>query len=50
MKKYIDAQLQVVRIGKNDIIATSTLGMSNTSFSEESKFEAPDRFRDYEVY
>lgn len=50
MKKYIDAQLQVVRINKNDVIATSTLGMSNQSFSEENKFEAADRFRDFEDF
>ncbi len=49
MKKYIDAQLQVVRINKNDVIATSTLGMSNTSFSDESSFEAPNHFRDWDA-
>ena len=48
MKKYIDAQLQVVRISNNDVIATSTLGMSNTSFSDEYKIESADRFRDFE--
>ena len=48
MKKYIDAQLQVVRINKSNIIATSTVGMSNSSFSDEGKFESADRFRDWE--
>jgi len=41
MKKYIDAQLQVVRIKNNDVIATSTVGMSNTAFSNEGLFGAP---------
>lgn len=46
MKKYIDAQLQVVYINNNDVIATSIVGMSNSSFNDETKFGAPDRFRD----
>ena len=41
MKKYIDAQLQVVRVNNNDVIMTSTVGMSNTAFSNESEFQAP---------
>ena len=50
MKKYIDAQLQVVRISNNDVIVTSIVGMSNQSFSDETKFDAPGRFRDFEDY
>lgn len=50
MKKYIDAQLQVVHISDNDIIVTSIVSMSNTSFSDETKFGAADRFRDFEWY
>lgn len=46
MKKYIDAQLQVVHINNNDVIATSNVGMSNSAFSDETKFGAADRFRD----
>ena len=49
MKKYIDAQLQVVRICKKDIIATSTLGISNSAFTDETKFESADRFRDWDA-
>ena len=45
MKKYIDAQLQVVRVNNNDVIMTSTVGMSATTFNNEAGFEAADRFR-----
>ncbi len=45
MKKYIDAQLQVVRITKNDIVTTS-LTVSNTDYSDT--VYAPDR--DFDEY
>ena len=47
MKKYIDAQLQVVRINKNDVIATSydTLGFGTGTASSA---DAAGRFRDWE--
>ncbi len=49
MKKYIDAQLQVVRINKNDVIATSdTMGVYSTTINNEENVYAPDRFRDWE--
>lgn len=48
MKKYIDAQLQVVRINTNDVIVTSNVATSNTPFSNESEFQSADRFRDWE--
>ena len=42
MKKFENPMLQVVSISKKDIIVTSEiLEMSNTSFSDETKFGAP---------
>ncbi len=49
MKKYIDAQLQVVRISNNDVIATSTLSVTGTA-ENGSWADAADRFRDWEEY
>lgn len=49
MKKYIEAQLQVVRINKSDIIATSTLGVNDNAVYGVHG-DAPDRFRDFEDY
>ena len=45
MKKYIDAQLQVVRMNNKDIV-TESLGVSNTSYS--GTVYGADRFRDWE--
>ena len=48
MKKiFAQPEMMVVNINKNDVIATSTLGMSNEAFSEENKFGSADRFRDW---
>ena len=46
MKKYIDAELQIVRISNNDVIATSTLGYGGTV--DGYKADGADRFRDFE--
>lgn len=45
MKKYIDAQLQVVRVQKNDIITMSV----DPSKTTDVQYGA-DRFRDFEDY
>ena len=47
MKKYIDAQLQVVRINKNDIIATSVTVNVGEEYKGTQVYGA-DRFRDWE--
>jgi len=44
MKKYIDAQLEVVRLNNHDIV---TLSFNETSVSSV-KGDAADRFRDFE--
>ena len=44
MKKYIDAQLQVVRMNNNDIV-TQSLEVGG-SFNVEGNVGAADRFRD----
>ena len=49
MKKYIDAQLQVVRISNNDIIVTSFTMDTNSNHSVTTQYGA-DRFRDWEEY
>ena len=51
MKKYIDAELQIVRMSNSDIVTTSGFGISTTSAtSGETYYNAPDRFRDFEDY
>lgn len=47
MKKYIDAQLQVVRVNNKDIVTASTLNVNNTAITNTAG-DAPDRFRDWE--
>jgi len=47
MKKYIDAQLQVVRINKSDVIATS-IKVSSTALEENGVIYGADRFRDWD--
>jgi len=47
MKTYIDAELQIVRMNKNDIIVTSTLGVVNEA-QDGIAGGAADRFRDWE--
>ncbi len=50
MKKYIDAQLQVVRVQNNDILTVSGLSISGSATSGATYSDAPDRFRDFEDY
>ena len=45
MKKYIDAELQIVRMNNRDIITDSNLNISGTATSG-SWADAPDRWRD----
>ena len=47
MKKYIDAQLQVVRMNNRDIV-TESLGINTTA--TDTWGNAADRFRDFEDY
>ena len=48
MKKYIDAELQIVHLNNNDVIATSTLSINEEATSTWGN--AADRFRDFEDY
>ena len=43
MKKYIDAELQIVRLNKKDIVTASSL---NFVGGEASEAAGADRFRD----
>ncbi|MCQ2335369.1 MAG: hypothetical protein MJZ89_05975 [Paludibacteraceae bacterium] len=45
-KKYIDAELRIVRIS-NNIIATSTMPVGDP-FSDEAAIGAPGRHADYD--
>lgn len=47
MKKYIDAELQIVRMNNRDIV-TESLNINNEATS--SWGNAADRFRDFEDY
>ena len=50
MKRYIDAELQIVRMSNHDVVTASydnTLGFSNTSVGSA---DAADRFRDWEDF
>ena len=47
MKKYINAELQIVRMNNIDIVTTSKLGVSNESVDVQL---GADRFRDFEDY
>ncbi len=47
MKKYIDAELQIVRMNNRDIV-TESIGVNNTAGVVEGA--AADRFRDFEDY
>ena len=46
MKKYIDAELQIVRMSNKDIVTTSTMNINGTA--TDSWGNAADRFRDDE--
>ena len=50
MKKYIDAELQIVRMSNNDIVTVSGLGVSGSATSGATYNDAADRFRDFEDY
>ena len=45
MKKYIDAELQIVRMNNNDIVTTSTIGMGTPIISGTTPADAPGRRR-----
>ena len=45
MKKYINAELQIVRMNNNDIVTTSTIGIGNAINSGNVNAQAPDRRR-----
>ncbi len=47
MKKYIDAELQIVRMNNRDIVTESIIVGSNYTGGE---IQAADRFRDFEDY
>ena len=47
MKKYIDAELQIVRMDNRDIVTESVVFGSNYS---GGTIQAADRFRDFEDY
>jgi|GEM_PF-2255349 hypothetical protein len=47
MKKYIDAQLQVVRMNNSDIV---TLSIQQENYDGSSTILGADRFRDWEEY
>ena len=48
MKKYIDAELQIVRMNNNDIVTTSTMNINTEA--TDSWGNAAGRFRDFEDY
>ena len=43
MKKYIDAELQIVRMNNNDIVTTSQLGIGNNTVTNGTQIQAPGR-------
>lgn len=49
MKKYIDAELQIVRMNNRDIVTASNLSITGSA-EANSWADAPDRFRDFEDY
>ena len=47
MKKYIDAELQIVRLNNKDIVTVSGLSVSDQSAtSGDTYYNAADRIRD----
>lgn len=51
MKKYINAELQVVSVNNNDIVTASPMGFDpSASINSENSIGAADRFRDFEDY
>ena len=49
MKKYINAELQVVRVNNNDVIVTSTLNIKSDE-ATNTWGNGADRFRDWEDF
>ena len=49
MKKYIDAELQIVRMNNRDIV-TESLHINSTDDPTSTWGNAADRFRDFEDY
>ena len=47
MKKYIDAELQIVHVNNNDIVTASSLNFIDGTATEVG---SADRFRDFEDY
>lgn len=47
MKKYIDAELQIVRMNNRDIV-TESLSITGTAEQGATYDNAADRFRDWE--
>ena len=43
MKKYINAELQIVRMNNNDIVTTSTVGVGSPINSGTTPADAPAR-------
>ena len=43
MKKYINAELQIVRMNNNDIVTTSTIGIGSPINSGTIPAQSPDR-------
>ena len=50
MKKYSDAELQIVRMNNNDIVTTSKLGINTDGTYTNDWGNAADRFRDWEDF
>ena len=48
MKKYIDAELQIVRLNNKDIVTVSGLEVTGSATGGETYNDAADRFRDWE--
>ena len=43
MKKYIDAELQIVRVNNNDIVTASQVGIGNPITTGNVNAQAPER-------
>lgn len=50
MKKYINAELQIVRMNNRDIVTESIQSVGFGSTYSGGVVEAADRFRDFEDY
>ena len=43
MKKYFDAELQIVRVNNNDIVTASQLGVGSTPVTNGNQIQTPGR-------